>query len=132
MEQLIVDFDSKESKQKLFNYLKALRGIKTISFRDEKRSEQQVRYYFKCIVTPFAEFIGEEDIAKAHYLLKMMHLSEIITVGKQFDLWKVKELGELGVREMSEYIEKCIVYLAINFDFVVSDSEEWKKLNNHE
>jgi len=100
--------------------IKALEGSYvnvTLEKQKDRRSAEQNKYYWGCLVLPFYQFlkgIGEVEIAdkeEAHELLKLKCNGKTVTIDGKQERY-AKSTAELSVDEFSEYIERCEVYLA--------------------
>jgi hypothetical protein len=90
----------------------------TIEKWKEKRTIQQNRWYWVCVVHLPAESFGYLD-EEMHEIYKSMFLKEEREIkGKRYEL--VRSTTSLNTEEFSEYIEKCRMWAA-NEGIVIPD-----------
>lgn len=81
-----------------------------------KRSDQQNRYYWSCVVPIFSECSGYEK-DEAHDLLKskFLRVERVLPSGEIME--RVRSTTELTVQEFTEYVERCVRFC---------DSQDWR------
>lgn len=121
--ELLIDFNDKVSKQRLFDKLKELSGEWTVSLNRGKWSYQQLKFYFAAIVKPISDITGhDKDVI--HFWLKSLFLTNMV-VTPSGEQWKVMDFREIDIVEFSNYIERCIQFCAENIGFIVQDPEDY-------
>jgi len=95
-----------------------------------QRTNQQNRYYHACFVRPLADALtrrGEPTAhAEAHELLKLRFCPKRAVVDAYGEILR-EETGstaELDVREFSEYLERCRVWMFEEFGIIVPEANE--------
>lgn len=112
---LITNFDSTESKQKLFDVLKMMKGTKLIKIEkySKKRSNPQNRYYHGVVLKYLSETTGF-SVSEMHEVLKAKFLpyeranrvtSEVVQFGRS--------TTELNTLQYEEFLEQVRIW-AIN------------------
>lgn len=109
---IFIDFQKKESKQKLFEYLKTLNSVYKIEIKKDKnkRSYSQNRYYHGIVVKLIAEDTGHFP-DEMHEILKTMFLQYDAIIEKTGVVVRIaKSTTELNTAEFEEYLEKCRIF----------------------
>ena len=118
---IFIDFTKKESKQKLFEYLKTLNSVYKLEIKKDKnnRSGNQNRYYWGVVLKMVSEYTGF-TIDEAHELFK----SKFLSYDKAF-----KETGEaytiarhtydLDTWEFENYLEQIRIFAATEIEIVI-------------
>jgi hypothetical protein len=127
----IIDFDDPGQARMVLTYMRSLRGRKRVMVKEyrPRRSDRQNRWYWPCIVHPFAEWLSEtygEKVTEddAHYLLKKTFLTRKMRsekTGRTVEL--VGSSAALDTEAFGEYVEKCIRLLAEYCDITVQTPE---------
>ena len=86
------------------------------------RSLRQNAFFHSAVIDAFIELSGETNRIFWKSNLKQMFLTEHLENGKEY----TKATSDLSVREMSEFIQKCLDYLADNGG-CIPDSESWRE-----
>lgn len=98
-----------------------------------KLTRDQQSFYFAAIVTPFAAMAMEHDaelshavaMEVAHKRLKEEFLAKpVVGPGGELIETHVPSLMELDTKQMSQFIEQCIAFLAKRWDVVVVSPDE--------
>jgi hypothetical protein len=119
MLDLVVNFDDPHAKNDFLREVGASRGkqrVRISQYRN-KYSDQQMRYYFGCVVTPFQEFLGEQGEHHTkddvHRILKYKFLRKSAQDPQTGELLAeiVPSIKSLDVVKMSRYIDDCIRWL---------------------
>jgi hypothetical protein len=82
----------------------------TVERKKTPKTLNQMGYYRDVVLPEFAEFCGEEDIAKMHWDLKdaLLPKRELVNhITGEIKLY-VPSLADLDVLEMSNYLDACI------------------------
>lgn len=117
---ILVNFSDEGPRRSLLMELSKLRGPHRISvckYR-KRRTDRQLRYYWPCVVQPFADFLRAqgENVTddEAHEYLKLrFNGREIINPGSGEVVGTVgRSTGELDTSEFNDYVERCAAWLA--------------------
>jgi hypothetical protein len=120
---IVVDFAKPAEKQAVLQFVRGLAGphrVEIVKYR-ARRTDTQNRYYWPCVVQPFADFLrGQGETItdeQAHDLMKAKFLTVTVTNSGTGEVIgdRVRSTTELNVEEFSEYLEKCIAWLADMF-----------------
>jgi hypothetical protein len=120
---IVVDFAKPAEKQTVLQFIRNLSGphrVEIVRYR-ARRTDLQNRYYWPCVVQPFADFLrGQGETItdeQAHDLMKAKFLTVTVTNSGTGEVIgdRVRSTTELNVDEFSEYLEKVIAWLADMF-----------------
>jgi hypothetical protein len=120
---IVVDFAKPAEKQAVLQFVRGLAGphrVEIVRYR-ARRTDTQNRYYWPCVVQPFADFLrGQGETItdeQAHDLMKAKFLTVTVTNSGTGEVIgeRVRSTTELNVDEFSEYLEKVIAWLADMF-----------------
>lgn len=126
METLIIDLSEPTQKRMLLDSLRSRDGVWRIDvyrFR-LRRSDAQNALLWAGINQPFADFLREQGdnytAADAHEILKFKFLRESIVNKSTGEVIgeRVRSTATLNTTEFSEYIEKCVAWLAEMFGII--------------
>lgn len=124
--EVILDTTSQYSKQRLWAVLKRLDGewrITIVKHR-KRRSDPQNRFYWSVPVRYFAEFLRAQGDTytdhDAHEVMKAKFLRYSITDKKTGELIgeSCRSTADLNTAEFTEYLEKCVAWLADMFGII--------------
>jgi len=113
---IFCDFRKKESKEKLFKYLKTLENVYKLEIKrdKDKRSYSQNRYYHGVVVKMLGDELGNFP-TEMHEILKSLFLQYDAVIGKTGEVVRVvKSTTELTTIEFEEYLEKCRIFALTN------------------
>jgi hypothetical protein len=102
-----------EGRERFDAFVRTLAGkdvTLTVERRKTPKTLDQMGYYRSVVLPEFAEFCGEEDIAKMHWDLKDALLpkrEQVNHLTGEIKLY-VPSLADLDVLEMSNYLDACI------------------------
>lgn len=132
-DSLIVNLSDREVKRKLMSEIGRLSGPYEILIRQVKRTRSldANAYYFATVCTPFRDWLREIygdngfTAEQAHEMLKVkiLGLDERKIEGTDESIAIIPRSKTLSVEEFSEYIEKCIAWLASFCNIVVIPSD---------
>lgn len=115
------DFRNQKSKQKLFDYLKALDNVYKVDIkRDRKgRSNPQNRYYRGVVVKMISEETGYTP-EEVHEILKTKFLSYEKVIEKTGEVFTIsRSTTELNTQEFEEFLEMCRMFAAQDIEIVI-------------
>lgn len=122
--KLIIDFDKKKDKQRLFEHLKSLNGTVYVSLERETRSSNLNKYYFGVVIKLICEYTGE-DSESVHLFLKKKFLPIFFR-----DRYRREELiygggtSRLTNKQFQEYIEKVCAFAGEFFGIYIPQPNE--------
>lgn len=97
-------------------------GFFILKLGEISRSLRQNAFFHGPVVDAFVELTGEPNRIYWKSYLKQLFLTEYLENRKEY----VKATSDLSVREMSNFIQKCLDYLA-DQGGNVPDSESWRE-----
>lgn len=123
-----------KAKQQVVSWLnaqtKAVR-VEACQYR-QRRTDRQNRFYWPCVVAPFAEFLREqgENVSDddAHHILKVRHLPRRRIVNRDTgELIGYAKLTTttLNTEEFNAYLDRCVAWLADMFGFVLPEPSQY-------
>lgn len=128
---LQIDFDSEPERHRLFKKLRGCRGVHRVEICRwrARRSDQQNRWYWPCIVKPLGDFLREQgeqvNDDHCHDMLKHKFLRCEYTDRKTGEVIAyTKSTTELNTDEFSTYCEQCMAWLADVFGIVCESPDE--------
>lgn len=119
MVQAVRDLSDEQAKARLINHVRTLRGrwrIDLTQYRP-RRSDRQNRYYWPCLVQPFAAWLKEQGneytTDDAHEILKHKFLRrEHIDRRTGEVMTFTQSTAKLDTSEFNEYLDRCAAWLA--------------------
>jgi hypothetical protein len=121
--QVVIDMTRPAEKQMILEFVRKLDGmhrVEIVKYRP-RRTDSQNRYYWPCVVQPFADFLRAQGQTitdeQAHDLMKAKFLTiSVINPGSGEVIGeRVRSTTELKVEEFGEYLEKVMAWLADMF-----------------
>ena len=122
--KLIIDFDKKKDKQRLFEHLKNLSGTVYVSLERGTRSINLNKYYFGVVIKIICDYTGE-DSETVHLFLKKKFLPIFFR-----DRYRREEViygggtSYLTNKQFQEYIEKCCSFADYFFGLHIPQPNE--------
>lgn len=118
---LIINFDTPDGKQKLFDVLRNLKGTKLIKIEkySKKRSNPQNRYYWGVVLKYLSEITGF-SVSEMHDVLKAKFLpyeranrvtSEVVQFGRS--------TTELNTLQYEEFLEQVRIWALNELDCLI-------------
>lgn len=131
-QEAIINFDDMNAKRQFIVFAGSLRGqvrVEFIPYRP-RRSDRQLRYYWPCVVVPFAHWLHDENGEKydeqaAHEILKAEYLTiQVVNkeTGERLGSY-VGSTGDLDRPGFWDYVEKCRDHLAKYCHIVTQDPD---------
>jgi hypothetical protein len=131
-----IDLSNLENKRRLISQVGALTGVYEVELapKRDRRSIQQLAWYFGCIVHPLYEVMKAQDggvtLEDAHEALKGRFL--IVPVCHpntgEFICNRVGSTKKFNTVQMADYCEHCRDFLAEWFNIIVPDPDpDWAR-----
>lgn len=132
MTEFYFNADNWDEKNIVLTAVRQLKGPQRIKITKQRkgRTLPQNRWYWSCIVQPFGDFLREQGESytdeDAHELMKAKFLRITIFNKRTGEVIgeSVKSTTKLTTDEFSEYVEKCIAWLAEMFGIICAFPHE--------
>ncbi len=127
----ILNLSDRDTKQKLLVRIGALQGPHRVEIARARRgrSGQANRYYFGCVVKGFGHYLRDQGNSHlsdemAHEIFKAMFLrTTVVNEMTGAELSFTGSSADLNTEQFSEYVEKCIAFLATDCNVTVQPAE---------
>lgn len=130
----ILDMADQANRQRLMQWIGRIREgwfeVEIIPRRGTK-TQQQLGYYYGVILHEFHLWAKEQgndwQQQQCHEYLKSLFLTEPLIDKRTGEIVRevVRSLADLAIDEMSEYIERCIAYLATECNVIVPPPDQY-------
>lgn len=118
---IFIDFQKKESKQKLFEYLKGLNSVYKLEIKKDKnnRSGMQNRYYWGVVLKMIMEHTGDDkDDLHDYFKRKFLSYDKAIkATGEAYT--RTRDTHDLDTGEFETYLEEIRRFAAVEIEIVI-------------
>lgn len=139
MVEQIVNFSEPRERAALYQAINQMTGVMRVTFKKyrKRRTDAQNRLYWVAVVPELGRFLRDQGESytdeDAHELMKAKFLRETVVnkqTGEAIGV-VIKSTTKLTTQEFSEYIEKCVAWLADMFHIQCTMPGDMGVANRH-